>query len=196
MMIAIEAVQKNERMIREASEIYRVPKSTLHDRISGKVIDGTCSGPERYLTDTEESSLVKFLHKCYSIGFARSKKQVMALVNKIVRKKGKAKAVSSGWWESFRKRHPDLVLRTAEPLSYVRAVCTSDEILDTYFDMLEATLTDNGLVGKPVQIFNMDETGMLLDPNPSSVITPVGYKHVSCMRSGDKTDSDNGCCML
>ena len=166
---------------------FSVSKSTLHDRISGKVIHGTCSGPERYLTDTEENSLVKFLHKCCSIGFARSKKQVMALVNETVQKKGKARAVSSGWWESFRKRHPDLVLRTAEPLSYVRAVCTSDEILDTYFDMLKATLTDNGLLGKPVQIFNMGETGMSLDPNPSSVIAPVRYKHVSCMRNGDKT---------
>ena len=28
---------------------------------------------------------------------------------------------------------------------------------------------------------------MPLDPNPSSIIAPVGYKHVSCMRSGDKT---------
>ena len=37
----------------------------------------------------------------------------MALVNEIVQKKGKAKA-----WESFRKRHPDLVIRTAELLSY------------------------------------------------------------------------------
>ena len=54
--------------------------------------------------------------------------------------------------------------------------------------MLEATLTDNGLVGKPAQIFNMDETGIPLDPNPSSVIAPVGYSsHVSCMRSDDKT---------
>ena len=187
MAIAITAVQSNKCTIREASEIYQVPKSTLHDRISGKVIHGSCSGPERYLTDAEENSLVKFLYKCSSIGFARSKKQVMALVNEIVQKKGKVKIVSSGWWESFRKRHPDLVLRTAEPLSYVRAVCTSDDILDAYYDMLEATLTDNDLVGKPVQIFNMDEAGMPLDPNPTSVIGPVGSKHVSCMRSGDKT---------
>ena len=28
---------------------------------------------------------------------------------------------------------------------------------------------------------------MPLDPNPSCVIVPVGYKHVSCMRSGNKT---------
>ena len=53
--------------------------------------------------------------------------------------------------------------------------------------MLEATLIDNDLVGKPVQIFNMDETGMPLDPNPTSVIGPAGSKHVSYMRSGDKT---------
>ena len=54
--------------------------------------------------------------------------------------------------------------------------------------MLEATLTDNGLVGKPMQVFNMDETGMPLDPNPASVIAPVESRHVSCMRSGDKTN--------
>ena len=54
---------------------------------------------------------------------------------------------------------------------------------------LEQPLTDNGLVGKPVQVFNMDETtGMPLDPNPASVIVPVGSRHVSCVQSGDKTN--------
>ena len=76
--------------------------------------------------------------------------------------------------ENHLERHPDLVLRTAEPLSYIRAMCTSEEILDTYFDMLEATLTDNSLLGKPAQIFNIDETGMPLDPKPSSLIAAVG----------------------
>ena len=69
MVTAIAAVQSNKCSVREASEIYGVPKSTLHDRISGKVIHGSRSGPERYLNDTEENSLVKFLYKCSSIGF-------------------------------------------------------------------------------------------------------------------------------
>ena len=68
-------------------------------------------------------------------------------------------------------------------------VCTPGDILDVYYDMLEATLTDNGIVGKPMQVFNMDETGMPLDPNLASVIAPVGSRHVSCMRSGDKTNT-------
>ena len=60
------------------------------------MIHGSHSGPEHYLTDIEENSLVKFLYKCSSIGFARSKKQVIALVNEIVQKKGKVMAVSTG----------------------------------------------------------------------------------------------------
>ena len=99
MVTAIAAVQSNKCTVREASEIYQVPKSTLYNRISGKVIHGSHSGPERYLTDTEENSLVKFLYKCSSIGFARSNKQVIGLVIEIVQKKGKVTAVLRGCWE-------------------------------------------------------------------------------------------------
>ena len=72
MVTAIAAVQSNKCTVREASEIYQmqVPKSTLYDRISSKVIHGSHSGPECYLTDTEENNLVNFLYKCSSIGFA------------------------------------------------------------------------------------------------------------------------------
>ena len=62
MVTAILAVQSNKYTVREASEIYEVPKSTLHDIISGKAIHSIHSVPECYLhvTDTEENSLVKF----------------------------------------------------------------------------------------------------------------------------------------
>ena len=38
-------------------------------------------------------------------------------------------------------------------------------------------------------MLNMDETRMPLDPKPSFVVAPVGHgaKHVSCMRTGDKS---------
>ena len=81
------------------------------------MIHGSHSSLECYLTDTEENSLVKFLYKYSSIYFARSKEQVIPLVNEVVQKKGKVTVVSRGLWELFKKRHPDIVLRTAEPLS-------------------------------------------------------------------------------
>jgi len=38
------------------------------------------------------------------------------------------------------------------------------EMVSGYFDLLEQTLVENDLKGKPGQIFNMDESGMSLDP--------------------------------
>ena len=184
---AIEAVNRGALSVRRAAEVYCIPKSTLHDRISGKVVQGASSGPEPYLNVTEEIELIQFLTKCASMGFARSKKQIFDIVDGVLESKGKNVKVSNGWWQSFRNRHPNIVLRTSEPLSYVRAVSSSPEIINHYFNLLESTVIDNNLLGKPSQIFNMDETGMPLDPNPPFVVAPVGAKHVSCMRTGDKS---------
>ena len=184
---AIKAVHTGTLSVRRAAEVYGIPKSTLHDRISGRVVQGASSGPEPYLTVTEETELVQFLTKCASMGFARSKKQIFDIVDRVLESKGKNVKVSNGWWQSFRNRHPNMVLRTSEPLSYIRAVSSSPEIINHYFDLLENTIADNSLLGKPSQIFNMDETGMPLDPNPPFVVAPVGTKHVSCMRTGDKS---------
>uniref|UniRef100_A0A1X7SR74 HTH psq-type domain-containing protein n=1 Tax=Amphimedon queenslandica TaxID=400682 RepID=A0A1X7SR74_AMPQE len=48
------AVQKDGVSVRRAAEMYNVPKSTLHDRISGRVQFGSTSGPESYLSEEEE----------------------------------------------------------------------------------------------------------------------------------------------
>ena len=60
-----------------------------------------------------------------------TKKDVLAIINRIIEAKGGAKStVSLGWWESFRKRNPNLTLRTAEKLSYARYVSTDPDIIN------------------------------------------------------------------
>ena len=76
---ATDAVQTQGFSIRRASEEYAIPKSTLHDRVSGRVQAGECSGPSKYLSDEEEQELEEFLTVCASIGYARSRMQVIAL---------------------------------------------------------------------------------------------------------------------
>ena len=95
--------------------------------------------------------------------------------------------VSHGWWDSFKRRHPKLTLRTAAPLSYARLMASDPDILCNYYDLLERTLTENGLVDKPSHIFNLDETGMPLDPSPPLVVAKRGQKNPSAVGSGDKT---------
>ena len=184
---ALSSVTKDGMSIREAALQFGVPKSTLGDRVSGRVLIGATSGPQTYLGRCEEEELVQFLLRCSEIGYAKSRKQVMALVRRVLLKKGKNAPVTSGWWESFCSRHPNLTLRAPAPLSKARAAASDPAILDRYFDLLQEVLVKNGLLSQACQIFNMDETGMPLDATHVKVVTQKGDRNPIAPSSGDKS---------
>ena len=51
---AMKAVADGLLGINKAADEFGIPRSTLKDRLSGKVVDGTRSGPSPYLSSTEE----------------------------------------------------------------------------------------------------------------------------------------------
>ena len=57
---AIKAVNEEGMSVRRAASEFNVPRSTLNDRINGKVVHGTLSGWSRYLNYIEEEELVRF----------------------------------------------------------------------------------------------------------------------------------------
>lgn len=63
MKLAVTGVSEGM-SVRRAVYEFGVPKSTLQDRITGKVGLNARSGPERYLDDIEEEKLVNFLLGC------------------------------------------------------------------------------------------------------------------------------------
>lgn len=60
-------------------------------------------------------------------------------------------------------------------------------MVDRYFDLLRKVMIEYDLMGKPAQIFNVDESGMPLDPKPVKGVFRVGKKNLSGSASGDKT---------
>ncbi len=102
--------------------------------------------------------------------------------------------MTHGWWESFKRRNPDIVLRKPEPVSKYRADCCTPEVLERYFEELESTLVENEIIDKPAQLFNM-ESGFPLDPKSPSIACRRGQRHPSSITSGDKTQiTVLGCC--
>ena len=83
-------------------------------------------------------------------------------------------------------RHIELCHRTAVPLSVARAMATDQNVLDRYFEMLTETFIDNGLINRPTQIYNCDETGMPLGATSNKVVAKVNSKPCSII-SNDKT---------
>ena len=94
---------------------------------------------------------------------------------------------ASGWWDSFRRRHPYLALCTVSPLSYARVMGSDPAVVRKYFDLLERTLFDNHLLDTPSQIFNHYETEMPLNPSPPRLVAIRGMQNPSAVGSGDKS---------
>lgn len=185
MVKAMRAVEEGV-SIRRASEMYNVPKSSLYDRVSGKVQHGCRPGPSSYLSIEEEDELVHFLIRCSQIGYPHTLSQVLALVQQIVDYKQLDKTVTYGWWQRFCQRHSEVSLRTAVPLSMARAMASDYDSLNRYFDMLEDTLKKNRIFNDPTRIFNCDEVGVPLSPKGTKVVAPRGVKDVSGISGATK----------
>lgn len=183
--------------VRRAALEYNIPKSTLSDRVSGRVRPGATSGAPRYLDAEEEEEVVRWITGCAEVGCTKSVREVRAVVSAIVAKKfGVASInISHGWWDKFRQRHPELVLRTGEAVAYRRAVAVNKETIYHYFDLLEATLQSNGLLDRPSLVFNADESGMPLSHHPGKRGGIRGMKRVCTVTSGVKTQVTVLCCI-
>ena len=108
MVRAVESVLKKNTSIRKAAKEYDIPKSTIADRISGRVLMGAVSGPNKYLNVQQEEELVHFLLECASIGYPRSRQSVIGMVERVLIDCGIQRTVTHGWWESFCHRHPNM----------------------------------------------------------------------------------------
>ena len=54
----------------------------------------------------------------------------------------------------------------------------NSETISQYFKLLKETLEQNKLMNSPQQIYNVDETGVPLDPKALSVVAATGSKKV------------------
>ena len=111
----------------------------------------------------------------------------MALVQKIADSRNLNRQISNGWWDKFCARNPSITLRASVSLSQARANATDPEVIDSYFDLLQTTMTERDLLDKPCQIFNIDESGFSLAPKSPKGIHVVGDHSAKDIKSGDKS---------
>ncbi|XP_064402394.1 uncharacterized protein LOC135348079 isoform X12 [Halichondria panicea] len=134
---ALDAVIHKGVAVSRAAADYGIPKTTLYDNATGRVLPGSRSGPKTYFTVEEEALLVCFLIKSAEIGYPFTRLQVLSLVETMLIRKNKEKtgasSVTHGWWARFCKRHPEVSLKTSSCLSVARVKASSAETLSEYF---------------------------------------------------------------
>jgi len=73
------------------------------------------------------------------------------------------------------------------PLSKARARATDEQVVNQYFDLLEATFQEYNLLGKTWANFYLDESGFPLNPKPPKGIFDKGTKNPTAYCTGDKS---------
>ena len=112
MVCAMNSVQSGILGVNEAAREYKIPPTTLKDRLSGRVIHGTNMGAKPYLSHEEERELVEFLFNCAKMGYGKTRKEVLYIVHATVQKKGinVESGITQGWWVKFCQRWPEIKL--------------------------------------------------------------------------------------
>uniref|UniRef100_A0A0C9QJB0 PAG1 protein n=1 Tax=Fopius arisanus TaxID=64838 RepID=A0A0C9QJB0_9HYME len=83
MVNAIDAV-KNGGTLNNGVLAYNVPKSTLHSRVTGKIIGKGKMGPKSILTEDEEEDLKRWILEKAQVGFPMHADEVKDAVQKIL----------------------------------------------------------------------------------------------------------------
>ena len=122
-------------------------------------MDGTNPGPKPYLTREEEAELSTHLRAS----------SMCIVVEEYAKQKGvlRRSAISNGWWD---KRNPALSLRSGDPTAAVQLDAMSASNIKSYFDLLRNVYIEFDFENHPEAIYNMDETGVPLEPRPPKVI--------------------------
>ena len=86
-----------------------MPQTTLRDRISGRVTHGVNPGPKPYHA-TEEVELSTLSQQCASIGYGKTRRDVLYFAQSTAEDNGvlKGAKISHGWWRRFLQRQGNL----------------------------------------------------------------------------------------
>ena len=96
---ATECAKSGTASYNKAAELYGAPKSTLKDRLSGRVKVGCCPGPRPYLHRSEEEEFTSHLLSASTIELGKTRYEVMRIVEGVAKQKGvlRGEQISHGW---------------------------------------------------------------------------------------------------
>ena len=153
MVGALKAVKEGTMGLNRAATEFGVPKTTLKNRVSGRVTHGCKAGRATYLTHAEEEEFYESLVVCASIGYPKRRGEVIGIVRKTLEKKSSCPVEDfkgKGWWQRFMQRWHNLTLRKGDALAQPRANAVNATNINNYFDLLEKNFKNMNCLTAPI----------------------------------------------
>lgn len=178
---AVADVRNSKLSIRKAAAKYKVPKSTISDRLTGKVTDGSKWGSKRVLSGTDENQMIDCAINRSQMGIGFSKSNFLRFAGAMAESRGlrfKHGKPFDMWWRRFKARHDTFSLRSPEATASVRHDAMTRQRMARYFHELGNIIQSPNLKDHPSRIWNIDETGITMSQKPNKVLAKKGAKTV------------------
>ncbi|XP_068620954.1 uncharacterized protein [Battus philenor] len=131
---ALKAINKGI-SLRKAATAYGVPIATLSRKKRNPETSKQKPGPATVFSDTEEQKIVDWIFFRAQHGLPVTKTELLDSVQQYVKLSKKETPFinsrpSRHWYEGFRKRHPQMLIRKSQNLAHRRAIFSKKKIPD------------------------------------------------------------------
>ena len=190
---AIAAVNSGQPLLTTA-KVYGIPARTLRRHRDKKVQNPGSINLGRFkpvINKEYEAELVAQIQSMEKLLCGLTTKDVRRIafdfavqMNISHRFNTQSKMAGLDWLSGFLLRHPELSIRKPEATNVARVIGFNKSNVEKFFEVYSNVLTDHEYT--PMQVWNMDETGISNVHKPGNVIATKGARSVGKITSGEK----------
>jgi hypothetical protein len=196
---AVSAVRNGDMSLSKSSQMYGIPKGTLHRHLhdKNKISNGITKfhGRAKTLSEELEQQLVEHCLKLESMFFGLRIDDLRRLAFDLAEANGighnfnvAQRMAGKKWFYAFMKRHPELSIREPEATSMSRAQGFNKERVKSFFALLGKVYDEEKIT--PDRLFNMDETSLsTVQDGQCKIIAAKGKKRIGAMTSNERGES-------
>ena len=130
------------------------------------------------------------------MGFGKTRRDVLNIAELYAKQKGvlrKESGITQCWWRAFRDRQGDLSLRREDNTARVHMDAVNEDTISDYFALLQTVMQKHGITNSPGQIYNVDGSGVPLDPRHLTLWQKVELNGSISFNRQKRTN--NYCCL-
>jgi hypothetical protein len=145
--------------VRAVARYFDIPHSSLSDHVHGKTLTRK-KGRAGVLTVQEEEELLQYCFKMVDLGYPLTLCQLKLKVSELTQDRWTPfndGIPGSSWVKWFRRRHPNITLRSSQGLEIARARGLCPANVATLYGNLASLYAEHSYA--PDHIWNSDETG-------------------------------------